>query len=306
MLSLSTVEPGFVWKRTDVPPRTEITRRHSEELMRSSGQFGDVYAELFACRSNGLNELEVRADTHTLLVRCDGTASRCEVTWPEIDQRQRLAELRPGSVVFSPASRSVRVSKKDQGDYRYISVHVPPHALAQLNDSKRDVTLAPQAGPAHPELCRVVLAMRDEIDSPGPAGMLYKQTLGLQLLIQLVRRACRLIIPPLKGGLSAWRLRRAIEMLEADLTQTPSIQQLAAAVGLSPAHFCTAFKQSTGHSPHRYLTHRKIARAKELMTDRRLSLTEIALDSGFGSSSQFATTFRRIDGVTPSAFRQGL
>jgi AraC family transcriptional regulator len=256
-----------------------------------------------------MNELEVWADTHTLLLRCDGMASRCEVLWPESDCRQRLSELRPGSMVFSPASSSVRVSKKDQGNYRYISVSIPPATLAQLNDDGRDatrLTLPPQAGPCHAELCRVMLAMRDEIDDPGPAGLLYKSTLALQLLIQLVRCTSRLTILPAKGGLSAWRLRRAMELIEADLTQTRSIQQLAAAVGLSPTHFCTAFKQSAGLSPHRYLVDRRVALAKRLMADARLSLTEIALSSGFGSSSQFATTFRRIDGATPSTFRRSL
>ena len=148
--------------------------------------------------------------------------------------------------------------------------------------------------------------MKDEIDNPGPAGNLYRTTLAVHLLIRLVRSTNRLTVPPAKGGLPAWRLRRVLEMLEADLTAAPSVSQLASVAGLSPAHFCTAFKQSTGYSPHRYLLSRRVAYAKELMADRRLSLTEVALTCGFGSSSQFATTFRRIDSVTPSAYRRGL
>jgi AraC family transcriptional regulator len=49
-----------------------------------------------------------------------------------------------------------------------------------------------------------------------------------------------------------------------------------------------------------------VAHAKSLLPDPRLSLTEIALSSGFGSSSQFSTAFRRIDGRTPSAYRRRL
>lgn len=310
MLNLATVERtgSLALRRSEISPRTQVTRRHSEELTRTSQYFGEIEAELFSCRAHGMNELEVVADTHTLLLRCDGTATRCEVTWPDRGNRQRLAEIRPGSIVFTPANCRVHVSKKDQGKYRYISVQVPPAPLAQLDELRAANQLSPppQAGLCHAELARVVLAMKEEIEDPGPAGTLYKDTLALQLLIQLVRCASRLTVPPTKGGLSAWRLRRAIEMLESDLTRAPSIQQLAAAVELSPAHFCTAFKQSTGYSPHRYLVARKIDRAKALMGDRRLSLTEIALSSGFGSSSQFATTFRRVDGATPSAYRRNL
>ena len=311
MSNLSTHEAALSLVRggIDLPLRTEVTRRHSEELMRNSEDFSGIRAELFSCRAEGMNELEVMADTHTMLLRCSGTASRMEIVWPESDHRQKLSEFRPGWVVFSPASSSVRVSKKDQGNYQYISISIPSSALARLNDDKFDATrlaLPPQAGPCHAELCRVALAMKNEIDDPGPAGMLYRDTLALQLLIQLLRCTCRLTVPPAKGGLPACSLRRAIEMLKADLTQATSVRELAAAVDLSPTHFCTAFKQSTGYSPHRYLINRKIARAKELMEDRRLSLTEIALSSGFSSSSQFATMFRRIEGVTPTAYRRSM
>jgi AraC family transcriptional regulator len=155
-----------------------------------------------------------------------------------------------------------------------------------LNDEELDAShlaLPPQAGQCNAELCRVVLAMKDEMDNPGPVGNLYRTTLAVQLLIRLVRSTCHLTLPPAKGGLPAWRLRRVLEMLEADLTAAPSVSQLASVAGLSPAHFCTAFKQSTGYSPHRYLLNRRIAHAKELMADRRLSLTEVALTCGFGS-----------------------
>ena len=309
MWSLSSAEAviGSIQQRAK-SPRTKITRRHSEELARCSQDFGDLRAEVFSCRAQGMNELEVFADTHSVFLRCDGTASRFEVTWSNQDHL-KLSEFKPGWVVFSPASSSVRMIKKDHGDYRYISIYVPPSALDQLNDDELDARCLappPQAGPCHAELSRVVLAMKDEMDNPGPMGNLYRTTLAVQLLIRLVRSTCHLTVPPAKGGLPAWRLRRVLEMLEADLAAAPSISQLASIAGLSPAHFCTAFKQSIGYSPHRYLLIRRVAYAKELMADRRLSLTEVALTCGFGSSSQLATTFRRIDGVTPSAYRRSL
>jgi AraC family transcriptional regulator len=103
-----------------------------------------------------------------------------------------------------------------------------------------------------------------------------------------------------------WAIRIAIASGYRIARNGPHHPQLAGEVGLSPAHFCTAFKQSAGHSPYRYLLLRKVAYAKQLIKDARLGLTEIALNSGFRSSSQFATIFRRIDGTTPSAFRRSL
>ena len=126
---------------------------------------------------------------------------------------------------------------------------------------------------------RTLIAIRDDIATPGFGGELYRSLLAQLLIIQLVR--CNLAPdrgPTLvKGGLSGWQLRRALELLEADLTRPPSLRQLSEHVGLSPAYFCKAFRQSTGMPPHRYLTQRRIALAKDLISRRELSLTEIAL-----------------------------
>jgi AraC-like DNA-binding protein len=308
MLSITTNanHPPFPVS-TALPACTDIRSKFAEVVTCRCDEFGEIRAELRPLRSNQDNELDVPARMHTLMMRTEGVASRCEIVWPRNDRRKMLSELRPGAILFSPAGCPAHVTKKDRGSFGYIALQIPCSALEPLADVGRDssdIAWRPQAGAGHAELCRVMFAMRDEIDEPGPAGRLYKETLALQLLIQLVRYASNLTIAPAKGGLPAWRLRRAIELIEADLTQSPSIRMLAAEVGLSPAHFCTAFKQSTGQSPHRYLLHCKLAHAKRLMSDSRLSLTEIALMSGFTSSSQFATTFRRINGMTPSAYHR--
>jgi AraC family transcriptional regulator len=243
-------------------------------------------------------------------MRCEGSASRCEILWLDENRRQLVSELKPGSILFCPAFRRARVTKKDSGLFEFLSLRIPPSAfdLVDAGLGAAHLRLSPQVGIGQADLCRILFAMREEIENPGPAGRLYNETLALQLLIQLLRRASDMTVAPTvaKGGLSARQLRLAIELFDADATQAPSLAELAAHVGLSPTHFCTAFRQSTGHPPHRYLLNRRVARAKRLMADPGLSLTEIALSSGFGSSSQFATAFRRITGTTPSAHRRGL
>jgi len=81
---------------------------------------------------------------------------------------------------------------------------------------------------------------------------------------------------------------------------------LATLVGLSRFHFCTAFRMATGHTPHEWLTVQRIQRAKALLRDPTLSITEIALTVGYQTSSAFAATFRKIAGVTPTEFRRSL
>jgi AraC family transcriptional regulator len=285
----------------------EITGKHLSLLDRRREEFGELCGELFWCEANEVNEVEVSAYAHSLLMRCGGVASRCEIDWPDAGSK-KLREFRPGSILFTPACGTARVRKRDHGRFFSLALQIPPSALERLDDggAAARVSLRPQAGTGDAEVCRIVGAMYAEINAPGPAGPLYKETLGLQLLVQLVRHAASLVLAPPKGGLAGWQLRRAIELLESDLSRAPSLRRLADEVGLSPSHFCTAFRQSTGLPPHKYLLRSRVAQAKQLMVDQRLNLTEVALHSGFASSSQFATTFRRIEGMTPTAYRRGL
>lgn len=153
-------------------------------------------------------------------------------------------------------------------------------------------------------------AIEQEIEAPGLNSRLYIDSLLMLLLTQLIRCASNFAAPRqpayVKGGLPNWRLKRAIELLETDRTKMPSLAELAGPLRLHPTSFCRAFKQSTGLSPHRYLLEYRVNRAKEMIKDRKRTLTEIGLDCGFSSSSQFSIVFKRITGVSPRNYRLSL
>lgn len=108
---------------------------------------------------------------------------------------------------------------------------------------------------------------------------------------------------PLTGGLSKLWLRRALEYIHANLEHDIHLDELAAVAGLSSFHFAKVFKQSTGITPHRYVLQRRLERAKELLRNPEISLTEASLQSGFADQSHLTNVFRRFVGVTPSRFR---
>ena len=85
-----------------------------------------------------------------------------------------------------------------------------------------------------------------------------------------------------------------------------SLTELASLARLSPTHFCKAFTRSMSMPPHQYQLRQRVDRAKLLLADTERSITEVALATGYTASSNFATAFRKVTGVTPRAFQRSL
>jgi AraC family transcriptional regulator len=107
----------------------------------------------------------------------------------------------------------------------------------------------------------------------------------------------------LRGGLGPARERRVRKYIEQSIQRDLSIEALARVAGLSAAYFASLFRQTTGFTPHEYVSRRRVERAQELLTNPDLPLTEVAHRCGFASQSQFTTVFRRFTGITPARFR---
>ena len=119
----------------------------------------------------------------------------------------------------------------------------------------------------------------------------------------------RLAVAPIAdgivGGLPVCRLRRVTQYIQDNLHQELRLAELSALVHMSPYHFARLFKQSTGASPHRFLVRRRIEQAAALLAAQPLPIGEIARSVGFRTPSHFTTTFRRVTGITPTAYRSG-
>ena len=111
--------------------------------------------------------------------------------------------------------------------------------------------------------------------------------------------------PKFRGGLSSLQMRRATELLEAHLDGDIALQQVAEACELSVSHFARAFKQTFRTPPYRWLIERRVDRARDLMTNSRLPLADIAARCGFADQTALNRSFKRIHGVTPGIWRRG-
>jgi AraC family transcriptional regulator len=98
-------------------------------------------------------------------------------------------------------------------------------------------------------------------------------------------------------------LQRALVFIDTHLDEDLTLPQIAEALGVSPYHFAHAFRRVVGTPPHRYVIHRRIERAKELLDTTDLPLVEIALSVGCAHQSHFSALFHRVTGLTPHSYR---
>lgn len=114
----------------------------------------------------------------------------------------------------------------------------------------------------------------------------------------------RITAQQFRGGLSSSQKRKATELLEANLDGKIALHEVAEACDLSVGHFARAFRQTFRRPPYQWLTERRVDKARDLMTNSRLPLADIAIQSGFADQSAFNRTFKRLHGVAPGIWRR--
>ena len=100
------------------------------------------------------------------------------------------------------------------------------------------------------------------------------------------------------------RLLRARDRMDSASNEEWPVSRLAQVSGVSEAHFARSFKDAFGAPPHRYLLTRRIERAKALLRDTDLSITDIAFQTGWNSLGTFGRVFRDVTGESPSTLRE--
>lgn len=184
---------------------------------------------------------------------------------------------------------------------------LPAESCLELLDGERPQGL--DFGVLHTRLFRSELLnalcqrLVDSIHCACPPSRLFVDGAAMALLGELTLLAGNDVPPKRRMDIRDWRVRRTIEQIEARLGEDIGLAELAAGVDLSPSRLTSLFRAATGLAPHAWLIQRKIERARGLLRDPRLSVTEIAHLLGFSSSQHFATTFKSHIGMTPSAWR---
>ena len=108
------------------------------------------------------------------------------------------------------------------------------------------------------------------------------------------------------SGLPAWRLKRVLSYIDANLDKRVGLSQIAQAAGFSRMHFARQFRASTGLRPHEYLLRRRVEHAQELLVNSYSPVASIARASGFSTQAHFTSVFRRFVGKPPALWRRAM
>ncbi len=99
-------------------------------------------------------------------------------------------------------------------------------------------------------------------------------------------------------------LRAARDLMDRRFADPLDLSQLAAHAGFSKFYFVRAFKDAYGETPARYLTRRRVERAKDLLRWANLTVTEVCTLVGFSSLGSFSRRFSELVGMAPSTFQR--
>jgi AraC family transcriptional regulator len=218
-----------------------------------------------------------------------------------------IGTARSGVVTIIPAGSSARWDIP--GLVNVVQLYLPHTTLERVAGE------ADQAGPGnllertgHPDTVtsRLLMSAADALEGNETLDALFRHQLTDLLTTRLLaaHAGAPTTFQPAMGGLSPKTLRRATERLRSDSDADVSLAVLASDAGLSRFHFCRAFKESTGLSPHAWLRQHRLEQAMNMLRDTDASVVSVAAALGYASQTAFAAAFRKLTGETPSDWRR--
>lgn len=232
-------------------------------------------------------------------------------TWSVDGGTSQTTPVAPGSVLIY-ANRNFVWRDREKAS-EWIHFELEPEILTRIaNESglSGNLELEHRILFCDPTILHLAQLLKAEVIKSGVAENIYLESLRNLLAVHLIRHYSyigRLQLSKQinrRSHLTALQVKQLKEFIEENLDQKISIVQLASLVYLSQFHFARAFKEAVGITPHRYLTQRRIERAKILLAVTQLSVQEIAIKVGYINISHFTKQFRRYVGATPAAYRR--
>lgn len=194
---------------------------------------------------------------------------------------------------------------EDDADCTILRLWVSPALVRQAaRDLEIDpdrIVVNPQFQRRDPRIEHIAHALATGLSPDVPSDRLYFESLARALAMQLIHGAASLRTVAARQTLSSGQKRRLDEFIEANLDQDLSLDALAQVAAISVSHLKVLFRRTFGMPPHQYVIHRRVERAKILLHEGEMPLSQIALETGFAHQSHMAQSMKRVLGVTPAA-----
>jgi AraC family transcriptional regulator len=145
-------------------------------------------------------------------------------------------------------------------------------------------------------------ALDPDLIANSPSGLLYAESVGIALAVQMLGLAGDPPKPPAR--LSPSQLKRVLTHIDENLDQPLTLERLSRVAGVSSSHLRTWFKVAMGLTVHRYVQRRRVERARFLLLQGQLAASQVALEVGFAHQSHLARWMRRELGCTPRDLRR--
>jgi len=222
-----------------------------------------------------------------------------------------VCDVRAGETVLYDLKRDpvVMIDKP----FHSVHFYVPRAALNAIADDVHaprvgELAYRPGAGIADSTILHLGHSMLAALAHPERASRLFVDHVTLAVATHVAQLYGHLkpATRPVRGGLAPWQVRRSKEILSANLDGSVTLKEVAEECGLSISHFARAFAVSVGLPPHAWLLRRRVDRAKSMLPDENLSLSDIALACGFADQSHFTRTFSREVGKSPGMWRRSM
>jgi AraC family transcriptional regulator len=211
----------------------------------------------------------------------------------------------PGTLLLSGPGTSVKGIYR--GAYDELHLHVSNEMVAECSREigrERDEGLCSGAMVARdPVVERLARSLIEGDEIGGSLCQIYLDCISTAIVARLlasVHRPNSRRMPELVP----WRLKRAIDYIEARLAEPLRLADIASAAGLTRMHFAAQFRAATGLRPHEYVLRRRIERAQRMLVTNKVSLVDVALSVGFQTQAHFTSIFKRFVGQPPRAWRQ--
>jgi len=275
-----------------------LSQQPPPALLACSGAIEMLHAEMVE-----LPKLDVR-DSYILTIERSNSAVRQRF---EAASRRRSAGLNASCLQIANLADDCTGLMAQMVDALIVRIpHYMVSEFSQRNNLSRPSRL--YADPAQPD--RILGALADmAIDAMIDTERSSAQFIDHIALALLARVVTAYSVPGreihlIRRGLAPWQEKRAKDLLGNNVSRDVTLQEVARECRLSRGHFSKAFKQTTGESPHVWLTKRRIACAQDMLRHVDMSLAEIALSCGFGDQSHLTRVFTRLVGRSPGHWRR--